>query len=91
MSKKYKVRFEIRAQKSLKNLCIDKSSIIMSWIKKNLENCEDPYRHGKPLKGNFKGQWRYRIGDYRIISHIDNEEMVILVLEIKHRKDAYRW
>lgn len=90
MSKKYKVRFEDRAQKSLKKLSKDKAIIIMAWIKKNLENCDDPYRYGKPLKGDFKGQWRYRVGNYRIISHIDNEEIIILILEIKHRKDVYR-
>lgn len=90
MTRKYKVRFGKRAQESLKKIDKNSSRIIMAWIKKNLQDCEDPYNHGKPLEGPFKGQWRYRIGDYRIISHIDNEDNIILLLEIKHRKDAYK-
>ncbi|MBZ6528099.1 type II toxin-antitoxin system RelE/ParE family toxin [Aerococcaceae bacterium DSM 111021] len=49
---------------------------------------ENPRLVGKSLTGNFSGQWRYRIGDYRLICHIDDNELVILSLEVGHRKDV---
>lgn len=57
--------------------------------RKNLEQCENPRQHGKALTGDKSGQWRYRIGDYRIISEILDEEIQILVLEVGHRKKIY--
>jgi len=90
MNEKYKVRFEKGAQRGLKKMGRNNARIIMAWIKKNLENCENPYAHGKPLKGSFKEQWRYRVGDYRIISHINNRKIIILLLEIEHRKNVYK-
>ena len=70
MSKKYQVRLEKSAQKNLKKMDSQDAMIIMAWIKKNLVNCKDPYAYGKPLKGNLKEKWRYRIGDYLSLIHI---------------------
>lgn len=86
---KYEVRFEKRAQKALKKMDKHQAYMIMSWMKKNLVDTSDPRQFGKGLKGNKSGEWRYRVGDYRIISHIDDEKIIILVLEIGHRRDIY--
>lgn len=80
MNKFYKVRFEKAAQKSLKKMDKNDSIIIMAWINKNLSNCEDPYMQGKSLQGNLKGKWRNKIGDYRLITNIDDENLIILIL-----------
>lgn len=58
-------------------------------IKKYLENnvLENPRRHGKALAGNQGGQWRYRIGNYRVIMHIVDDELIVSTLEIGHRRD----
>ena len=53
---------------------------------KNLEGCSDPGQHGKGLKANSDGQGRCRIGDYRIICEIQDEELIILALTVGHRK-----
>ena len=66
------------------------AKIIMAWISKNLVDCEDPYLHGKDLQGDLKGKWRYRVGNYRLIAHIDNENVIILVLVIGHRREIYK-
>ena len=87
---KYEVRFEKRAQKALKKMDKHQALIIMAWIKKNLVKTSNPREHGKGLKGNRSGVWRYRIGDYRIISHIDDNQILILILEIGHRRDIYK-
>ena len=63
--------------------------MIVGWIEKNIEGCENPRLHGKGLLGNKSGQWRYRIGDYRIVCEIRDNEVVVLVLEVGHRKNIY--
>ena len=63
--------------------------LIYAWIDKNLQGCENPRLHGKSLVGDKSGQWRYRIGDYRLICEIHDEEITILVLEAGHRREVY--
>lgn len=46
--------------------------MLKGWIEKNLVGCEDPYSHGKGLTANRSGQWRYCVGDYRIICEISD-------------------
>lgn len=88
-NKKYEVKIGKKALKSLKKMDKGESAMIMAWVKDNLMYCEDPYRFGKPLRYNLKGTWRYRVGDYRIITNINENEVVILLLEVKHRKEVY--
>lgn len=58
-------------------------------MKKNLINYEDLF-YSKALKGNLTGQWRYRIGDYRIIAEIYNDELVIMIINVGHRCEIYK-
>lgn len=50
---------------------------------------ENPRQHGKALVGNRSGQWRYRIGNYRVIVQIEDDKLVIETLEVGHRRDIY--
>lgn len=43
----------------------------------------------KPLKSNFAGYYRYRIGEYRVIYQIDDETTQVIVTTIAHRRDVY--
>lgn len=85
----YQVRFEKRAQKTLKKMDKHQAGIIMAWIKKNLVETTNPRAYGKGLTANRSGEWRYRIGNYRLIAHIDDKTITILILEIGHRRDIY--
>ena len=85
----YKVRISKGAEKQLRKLDKSVRQLILSWIRKNLENCEDPRAKGKGLTSNRSGQWRYRVGEYRIICDIRDEELIILALSIGHRKNIY--
>jgi len=51
---------------------------------------DSPRLRGKPLNGNLAGLWRYRFGDYRVITQIEDGRMVIVALEGGHRRDVYR-
>ncbi len=64
--------------------------MLVAWIDKNLENCTNPRIYGKGLTSNRRGQWRYRIGDYRIICNIEDNKLVILALIVGHRRDVYK-
>lgn len=85
----YHVEFTDRALKQLKKLDKYTAAMILGWIRKNLEGCSDPRQHGKGLSANRSGQWRYRVGDYRLIAEIENERVVILILSIGHRREVY--
>lgn len=86
---KYSVIFSERAKKQLKKLDKHISSLIIGWLEKNIEGTQNPRIHGKGLVEDKSGQWRYRIGDYRVICEIVDSKVIVLVLEIGHRKDAY--
>ena len=69
-----------------------------SFIKKKLTSYIYPQiklepffgRNIKKLKGYVPDTWRYRIGKFRIFYTIDQEEEIIYILTIDHRRDAYR-
>jgi len=86
----YRVEFTKAALKQLKKLDKATSALILGWIRKNLEGCTDPRLHGKGLTANRSGQWRYRVGDYRIIAEIDDGKITILILNIGHRREIYQ-
>jgi mRNA interferase RelE/StbE len=87
---KYKVQFTKRAMKDLKKLDRSTSALILGWVRKNLENCENPRLHGKGLTANRSGQWRYHVGDYRLLAEIEDNIITILILNIGHRSDIYK-
>ncbi|MCI5522945.1 MAG: type II toxin-antitoxin system RelE/ParE family toxin [Treponema sp.] len=86
----FHVETTARFDKEFKKLDKYTAKLIAAWIKKNLENCTNPRAHGKSLTANRSGQWRYRIGDYRLICEIQEEKLVILALTIGHRKEVYK-
>ena len=71
---------------------LDRSVQIMisKWIHKHLDNCDDPRTFGNGLSGNLKGWWRYRIGNYRLLVEIKDDELVIVAIEISHRSQVYQ-
>lgn len=87
---KYKVLFTDRAKKQLKKLDKHTSALIIGWLEKNIQGCDNPRIHGKGLVENKSEQWRYRIGDYRVICEIQDKTIIVLVLEIGHGREIYQ-
>ena len=85
----YEVVYTLQAVKELKKLDKQPRTFILAWIEKNLVGCSDPRLHGKGLTANRSGQWRYRIGDYRVLAEIQEGKLIILVLSAGHRKNIY--
>lgn len=86
---KYKVEYTKQAVKQLKKLDKPTASLIIGWIEKNLVECENPRQYGKGLVANHRGEWRYRIGNYRLIADIQDEKITILILNVGHRREIY--
>ncbi len=86
----FQVKFSEPAIKDLKKLDKQTARIIKNWIVKNLVDTTDPRRHGKALTGNLKGIWRYRVGDYRLFAEIYDDELIIFLFEIAHRREIYK-
>ena len=88
--KTYTLDYSNDARKSIKKLDSSVQKRIIDWIDKNLDNCINPRLNGKPLTGNLKGNWRYRVGDYRIIAKIEDDKILITVVDVNHRRQIYR-
>ena len=85
----YRVEFSELSRKQLSKLNPYIRSMIIKWVEKNLQGCENPRVHGKGLTANHSGQWRYRVGDFRLICEIQDNRLIILVLTIGNRKSVY--
>ena len=86
----YSVDYTPKAEKQISKLDMPVQKRIYGWINKNLENCEDPTTFGKRLTQNLKGYWSYRIGDYRIIADIQDDKVLIIIVEVGHRREIYK-
>lgn len=85
----YEVVYTKKAIKSLRKVDKKQQRLIVSWIEKNLVNTEEPKFTGKALKGDLSDYWRYRVGNYRILAEIDNDQVKIIIVNVGHRKDIY--
>lgn len=85
----YTIKSTDSFDKEFKKLDYYTQRIIKAWITKNLVGCENPRAHGRGLTANRSGQWRYRIGDYRLICEIQDDQLVILALSVGHRRNVY--
>ena len=75
--------------KAFKKLDRQTKKIIKAWIDKNLMDCEDPRIHGKGLTSNRSGQWRYRVGNYRILVEIQDNQLVLVLIDVGHRSKIH--
>lgn len=85
----YSVETTARFDKEFRKLDRYTQRMIRAWVEKNLVNCDDPRAQGKGLSANRSGQWRYRIGDYRLICLIEDDRLIIIALTIGHRSEIY--
>lgn len=85
----YELVITEKFEKSFRKLDRQIQKIIKSWIDKNLVGCDEPRLHGKGLTANRSGQWRYRIGDYRILADIQDTKLILILVDVGHRKNIY--
>ena len=83
------VEFDDGAAKELRKLDRQAQQEILRYLRERIATDEDPRRFGKPLSRDLAGLWRYRMRNYRMICHIEDDKLVVLVLRVGHRNDIY--
>jgi mRNA interferase RelE/StbE len=78
------------AEKQIKKLDRSAQGVILGFLRERVQPANNPRQWGKPLHGDKRGLWRYRVGDYRLICDIQDEKITVLLLAVGHRKDVYR-
>lgn len=82
----YDIILESAAEHFLRKLDNSKRNKVIKKIEKLKVNP----RLGIPLVGNFKGLWKYKMEKYRFIYKIDNNKLIIVGVNLSHRKNAYK-
>jgi mRNA interferase RelE/StbE len=87
----WQIEFEEASKKDLAKLDKQTARRITTFLRERVAVLEDPRSIGEALKGSKLGEfWKYRVGDYRIISFIEDGFLRILVVKIGNRRDVYR-
>lgn len=86
---KYFFEFSTASKKQLHKIDNYQQKVIRKWVSKNLLNSANPRQHGKALSGSLQRYWAYRVGNYRIVCEIDDENKTIHIITIGHRSDIY--
>jgi len=82
----YRVRFTQTAADDLKKL----DNRYLSAVRKAIDRLAAEPKTGVPLTGELKGLWKLRFSRYRIIYQIIERELIIVIFEIKHRREVYK-
>jgi mRNA interferase RelE/StbE len=83
------VEFDDRARRELRKLDPGVQDLILRYMRERIAGTGDPRRFGRPLRRNLAGLWRYRVEDYRLICRIEDGRIVVVVLQVGHRRDIY--
>lgn len=86
----WQIEFTHEAEKQLSKIDRQSAKRIFNFLRERIAQAEDPRSLGKALKGVLREFWRYRIGDYRIISRIEDDRLLVLVVRVAHRREVYR-
>jgi mRNA interferase RelE/StbE len=84
------LRLSETAKRQLRKLDASNAQTILRYLNSLLLETSDPRDRGSGLRANLAGLWRYRVGDYRVICSLEDHELVVLVLQIGHRREVYK-
>ena len=86
----WRIEFETKALKELKQLDKPDAKRIWSYLIERVATRDDPRVLASPLSGQWGEYWRFRVGHYRVVCRMEEQELVVLVVRIGHRKSVYR-
>ena len=86
----WRIEVSRTAERQLTKLDRQAQVEVLRYLRERIQGTSDPRQLGKALRGEKKGLWRYRVGDYRIICDISNAHQIVAVLALGHRKHIYR-
>ena len=83
------IRYTESALRQLKKLDKSIALRVLDFMDARVGASQDPRSLGKKLIGSRLGiYWRYRVGDLRAICDIQDQTLVVLVIEIGHRREV---
>ena len=87
----WQIKFDDASKNDLAKLDKQIAKRITEFLRERVAILDDPRSIGEALKGSKLGEfWKYRVGDYRIISTIEDGALCILVVKIGNRREVYR-
>jgi mRNA interferase RelE/StbE len=87
----YSVELSAEVDRELSKLDAQQAKRILKFLRQRVAKLDDPRSIGEALHGSRLGEfWKYRVGDYRLISKIEDDRLLVLVLRVGHRKEIYR-
>ena len=87
----YSVELSESADRELSKLDAQQAKRILKFLHERVAKLDNPRSIGEALHGSQLGEfWKYRVGDYRLISKIEDDRLVVLVLRVGHRREIYR-
>jgi mRNA interferase RelE/StbE len=87
----WQIKFDNASIKDLAKLDKPIARRTLTFLRERVASLDDPRSIGDALKGSKLGElWKYRVGDYQVISSIEDGTLLILVVRIGNRKDVYR-
>ena len=82
------IEYSSKAVKELKKLDKKAASTIIDYLD-GIAQLDDPRSKGKSLRGDKRQFWRYRVGNYRVLCSIEDDELIIIATHLGHRKNVY--
>ena len=87
----WQIEFAKDAEHELRRIDQQAARRILRFLHDRVAELDDPRSIGEALKGSKLGEfWKYRVGAYRVISHIKDDALLILIVKIGHRSEVYR-
>jgi mRNA interferase RelE/StbE len=87
--KAWSLVFDSRFDKKFDRLSHNDQKRIMSFFENRVLKHPNPKEYAKPLKGDLAGYWSFRIGRYRVIADIIDEQLKIITFDVGHRREIY--
>lgn len=89
LTKNWSLVFDSRFDKKFDRLPHSDQKRIINFFENRVLKHEDPKEYAKPLKGDLSGYWSFRIGTYRVIADIVDEQLKIITFDVGHRRKVY--
>ena len=86
----WQIEFTAMATKQFSKLDKSVKERIINFLENRLAIMDNPKQSGKALQGSLSEYWAYRVGSYRILTKHQDNQLLILVVEIGHRKEIYK-
>jgi len=85
----YKVALSNHAERVIRRMA-EREPALYQRVANTLDDLQRDPHQGKPLKGELKGRYSYRVGSYCIVYRIRQQQLLVLIIDIGHRRDIYR-